>query len=150
MNVIKRFNKDEALKEDQIKRIEDYFYYRWDKDKNLAFNDEGDVKLLETLPIGIQQDLYRRFLFEDFFIVFRKHFSMEVPCAKKGGYFNWSFPVYSNFMCDLVKKMEPVFEEENTFIYIETEEVTEVLYFVEGIFDIGFELNDTKNYVLRY
>ena len=52
-NVIKRFNRDEAMSAEKIKKLEDYFYYRWDKDKNLAFDDEEDTKLLETLPIGL-------------------------------------------------------------------------------------------------
>ena len=53
-------------------------------------------------------------------------------------------------MLDLVKNMEPRFEYENTIIFKETDEVTEVLFFVQGAFTLGFEVNEKHHMVLRY
>jgi hypothetical protein len=35
-------------------------------------------------------------------------------------------------------------------IFDELEQVTHVLFFQSGIFDVGFDLNGKKNYALRY
>lgn len=40
-NVIRRFNKNESMDFEEKKKYEEYFYYRWDKDKNQAFLDES-------------------------------------------------------------------------------------------------------------
>ena len=53
-------------------------------------------------------------------------------------------------MLDLVKNMEPRYENENTILFAEVEEVTEVIFFVEGIFEIGFEMNGKQHFVLRF
>ena len=53
-------------------------------------------------------------------------------------------------MVDLMMKMEPRFELNQTIVFSELEEVTEVVLFVNGRFDIGFEMNEKKIFVLRY
>lgn len=39
---------------------------------------------------------------------------------------------------------------EDIVIYKELDEITEVIFFVNGQFDIGFEVNGQVTYVLRY
>lgn len=58
--------------------------------------------------------------------------------------------MYSDFMVSLMQMMEPRFMLTNTIIFHELDEVTEVLFFKNGSFDLGFELNGKHQYVLRY
>ena len=53
-------------------------------------------------------------------------------------------------MVDLMMKMEPRYEQKGTIVFSELEEVTEVVFFINGSFDIGFEMNEKKCYALRY
>lgn len=59
-------------------------------------------------------------------------------------------PVYQEFITDLVQNMEPRFEYANTIVYTELDEITEVIFFIDGQFDIGFEINGKQIFVLRY
>ena len=38
----------------------------------------------------------------------------------------------------------------NTVIYNELDEITEVIFFTDGQFDLGFEVNGKRFFVLRY
>ena len=46
--------------------------------------------------------------------------------------------------------LEPRSEEKDEIIFDELEEMTEVVLFVKGTFDIGFEINGKKFYVKRF
>lgn len=50
----------------------------------------------------------------------------------------------------MVQQLEPRFEYEETIIFQELDEVTEVIFFVDGKFDLGFEINGKEVYVIRY
>ena len=54
------------------------------------------------------------------------------------------------FLTDLVKKLEPRFVPTDTVIYSELDEITEVIFFTDGKFDLGFEVNGERFFVLRY
>ena len=53
-------------------------------------------------------------------------------------------------MLDLMTRLEPRFEEKGETIYEELDEVNEVIMFVRGSFDIGFEVNGKKLFVKRF
>jgi hypothetical protein len=53
-------------------------------------------------------------------------------------------------MLDLMRRFEPRFEEKNETIFEELDEVSEVILFVRGSFDIGFEINGKKIFVKRF
>jgi hypothetical protein len=52
-------------------------------------------------------------------------------------------------MLILLQNLEPRQEFENNIIYEELDEVNEIIFFVKGTVDIGFEINHKKHYVLR-
>lgn len=56
---------------------------------------------------------------------------------------------YRRFMESLLNCLEPRREERNVIIYDELDEVNEVIFFEEGVVDVGFDLNRKKSYVLR-
>lgn len=46
--------------------------------------------------------------------------------------------------------MEPTFAYPNSIIYHELDEITEVIFYYDGKFDLGYEINGKNYYVLRY
>ena len=53
-------------------------------------------------------------------------------------------------MLDLMTRLEPRFEEKDETKNEELDEVNEVVMFVRGSFDIGFEVNGKKIFVKRF
>lgn len=131
--------------------IEKYFTHRWEHYKNLAFQTDEEVALLNELPDDVKNDLFSLFLFESFIKVFHCNFSVQIPNSYHSmSYFNWGNPVYAHFMTDLMQKMEPTFSRQNQIIYHELDEITEVVFYYDGKFDLGYEINGKNFYVLRY
>lgn len=65
-------------------------------------------------------------------------------------YFKLHNPVYKDFMVEMMQYLEPKYEHADKIIFEELEEVTFVLLFLDGKFDIGYELNGVQHFVLRY
>ena len=53
-------------------------------------------------------------------------------------------------MMDLLQALEPRVEAKNVILFDELEEVNEVLFFVNGVHEVGYELNGEKKYVLKF
>ena len=53
-------------------------------------------------------------------------------------------------MIELLSKLEPRQELANSIIYNELQEVTELFFFLQGQFEIGFDVNGKRFYSLRY
>jgi hypothetical protein len=58
--------------------------------------------------------------------------------------------MYRKFMIEMLGYLEPRREEKDKILFEELDEVNEVIFFNNGIYEIGFEINRTKEYVLRY
>lgn len=65
-------------------------------------------------------------------------------------YFTWDTDIYSEMMLDLLQHLEPRFEEKDVTLLDELDEVSEVVLFVRGKFDIGFEVNGKRRFVKRF
>jgi hypothetical protein len=53
-------------------------------------------------------------------------------------------------MMDLMQHLEPRFEPKNSILIDELDEVNEVLFFPQGRYEIGFEINGVKKFMLEY
>lgn len=53
-------------------------------------------------------------------------------------------------MVDVLSSLEPRVEEQNTILFDELEEISEVLFIHDGTYEIGFEINYQTKFVLRY
>ena len=53
-------------------------------------------------------------------------------------------------MIEIMQALEPIRISKHTKLFSEQEEVTEVYFFMKGIFDIGFNINLETCYTLRY
>ena len=53
-------------------------------------------------------------------------------------------------MIELLKNLEPRREKKGSVLFEELEEITEIFFISQGTIDIGYEINKTTKYVLRY
>ena len=53
-------------------------------------------------------------------------------------------------MIDIMLGLEPYHCDANVNFYNELEEINQVTFFINGIFDVGFEINSQAHYVLRF
>ena len=147
---IQEFNGQKPLDLDLKKQIEEHFEYRWQQDKLAAFRDDADLSIFDQLPIDTQVCMYKEFLFKDFLKTYKRTFCFrDYDCPDQPAFFTWENPGYRNFMFDLLKCLEPRIMWKNEIILEELDEVCEVIFFMTGAVDIGFEINREMNYVLR-
>ena len=53
-------------------------------------------------------------------------------------------------MMDVMKKLEPRQEEPDVILFKELDEVNEVLFFYDGTYQIGYELNNDYYFPLQF
>lgn len=46
--------------------------------------------------------------------------------------------------------MEPRYEPSETIIFHELDQISEIIFFENGTFDVGFEVNGESFFILRY
>jgi hypothetical protein len=148
---IRKFNDDSEMKEDLRNSIECHFDYKWEHDKNQAFLLEEDLNNFRQLPSEVQTKIYQDFLFSDFLETFKQTFAFpkrENPNLH--AFYSWHDFEYKNFMIDILQALEPRCENSNEILINELDEQNEVLFFNNGTYEIGYEINRVKKYVLRF
>lgn len=65
-------------------------------------------------------------------------------------YYTWEDTEYRDFMMELLTKLEPRFENAGSILFEELDEINEIFFVSKGQVDIGYELNKTKKFVIRY
>tara|TARA_B110000285_G_C15131051_1_gene623618 strand:- start:1139 stop:1552 length:414 start_codon:yes stop_codon:yes gene_type:complete len=94
--------------------------------------------------------MYKDFLFKDFLENYKRTFCFrDYDNIDQPAFFTWESSMYSNFMFDLLRVLEPRIQQKNEIIFNELDEVNEVIFFMSGAVDIGFEINRKQAYVLR-
>ena len=94
--------------------------------------------------------MYKDFLFKDFLENYKRTFSFrDYENFDQPAFFTWENPTYRNFMFELLQVLEPRIQLKNEIIFNELDEVNEVIFFMSGSIDIGFEINRHQIYVLR-
>lgn len=63
---IEKFNGNLRLSSHIYTDFEDYFQYRWEKNRNHAICTQSDEDLLDQLPKSVQIQIYTEYLFKDF------------------------------------------------------------------------------------
>lgn len=64
--------------------------------------------------------------------------------------YTWFDKTYSDFMMDVLYQLEPRKEPKGEILVDELEEFTEVLFFMTGMFDIGYSINKKNMFKLRF
>jgi hypothetical protein len=58
-------------------KVEEFFDYKWNFDKNQALDDPEEKEILAQLPNEVQDRLMTNFIFRDFLGIFRAFFRIE-------------------------------------------------------------------------
>jgi len=53
-------------------------------------------------------------------------------------------------MVGVLKSLEPIYEKKNTIIINELDEQNELLYYYNGTYAIGYEINRIKRFVIQF
>ena len=70
------------------------------------------------LPKNVQSNLYKDYLFHDFYHHYRKFFAFENHTnLEKYSFYNWDDPVYSEFMIQIFQNLNPVYFDPKENIY---------------------------------
>jgi len=64
-------------------------------------------------------------------------------------FYTWNDVQYQNFMIEILKSLEPRIFAPREIIYVELDEVNEILFIESGEYDIGYEVNKTEKFKLR-
>ena len=117
----------------------------------MAFQEDADLSIFGQLPDEVRQMMYTEFLFRDFLESYKNTFSSfpNEDSVNQNAFFTFYDFQYRRFMESLLNCLEPRREDRNVIIYDELDEVNEVIFFEEGVVDVGFDLNRKKSYVLR-
>lgn len=77
------------------------------------------------------------------FKTFGKHFDKHKRFSNFHAhtFYTWNDTQYRDFMMDMLMKLEPRYESENTIIIDELDEMTEIIFVYKGIINVGYEIN---------
>ena len=53
-------------------------------------------------------------------------------------------------MMDLMVRLEPRYEEGDTILLNELDEINEVIYFIKGCYLVGYEINTEIKYIIEF
>lgn len=106
--------------------------------------------MFDQIPEEIQDCIFYKFLYSKFLRDFKWFFECEKKFTKiKYNFYTWDDQVYRDFMIQVLIKLEPRREEKESVIFYELDDFSEILFFMKGYVDIGFELNRKRFFVLR-
>lgn len=72
--VLQEFNMRKEIETELQNRIRRFMTEKWDRDKNNFHLTDLDESLLSQLSIDCKMDLYTKFIFKDFIVIFRRFF----------------------------------------------------------------------------
>lgn len=145
---LKYYNKNKLFNLKMKEKIEEYFQYRWENDRNAAICMKSDLVLLAELPHDVQDRLLCSFLFSDFIQTFRSFF--RLPKENQGGLimfksrptmFTWQDQFYRDFMSELIRRLEPWYTHARATVFAELDEFGEIIFVNQGVIGLGFEIN---------
>lgn len=138
---LKKFNRMIHLEDEFIDNFENFFEYKWSDDRNLAFQTHADLKIFHQMPIEVQTNIYRQFLFKDVIHIFRHYFDLKrFDIDEKNAFYNWENDFYRDFVIEILKSLSPRLEPRGTVIFSSEDSnkdgLNEVLLIWEGKYKI--------------
>lgn len=97
--------------------------------------------IVEQIPTQVVDSIYADFLFRDFLGQYRKFFQIPKLTANMHSRYTWFDDSYRFFMLEILKNLEPRFEEKDTILIEELDEVNEIIFLEKGIFEVGYSVN---------
>ena len=141
-----RFNKNRPLKEEFKHKLEAYFEYRWSNDNNWAMREDTDLAIYEQLPKDIQRMVFSNFLFQNFYFKFKRDWFTfkNFETKNKNAFYYWHNDIYSSFMIDFFKYLEPYQYHPGDVINGELSDVNRILFVMSGELRIGYTVNHVE------
>ena len=103
------------------------------------------------MPNVVKRQIYAEFLFQYFYHEYRHHFDFKRrDTIHEHSFYNWTDYTYEDFMIQIFQSLSPLRFEPMDQIYNELDEIEKVVYLHEGKFDIGYEINRKRFYVVRF
>ena len=102
------------------------------------------------LPETTMAALYCKFLFVDFLEAFNRFFSISKDNGYQHAHYTFEDQDYANMMLIVLSSLECIVTPKDTVIFQELDEITQMYFYMEGIFDIGFEINRVPNPCIRF
>ena len=108
----------------------------------MAFQEETDLSIVDQIPETVILRIYSDFLFGEFLESYQTIFSFRnEDSLNQPAFYTWENQLYRNFMMSLLSVLEPRKQEKDVIMYNELDEVNEVIFFIKGEYDVGFEIN---------
>ena len=101
---------------------------------------------MDQLSDEISDRLLTRFMY----IEFIKKYSIIFEYPKnenKHSRYVWKDDEYRKFMLNILKSLEPIKEEANSYLYNELDEFSSVIFFMEGKYKVGYSINNKYEYL---
>jgi len=95
-------------------------------------------------------DIYKKFLFIRFLKAYNTTFAYSKNNGPLHSRYTWYDTSYRGFMIDILKNLEPRREKKGVKLFQELAEFDEVIFFMQGVYDIGYTLNMQEKYKLRF
>ena len=144
------FNNYTDLEPSQVKRIEDYFHYKWNFDKNNALQLEEVKKMMGNIPLEVNRTIVTDFLFHKFVWQFREIFRFRMwKSIHKHKFYTYEDKVFSDFILNFLKRLSPRYIQKGERMFLEQEEVDEIIFVMHGTYAIGFEINRKEKMIIR-
>ena len=123
----------------------------------MAIDDKDELKMLEQLPVEVQDSLLCKFLFSKFIMKFSKF--LRITKKNSGfnsvfmitrNYYTWKDQDYRGFMTGMLTSLEPRQELKHTIFADELDEVCEINFITKGQVVVGYEINKQKRYCIKF
>lgn len=153
LQCLNKLNGNMPINENFKIRIEQFFDFRWKNDRNSSLDDPEELEVFYQLPFECRDQIYFKFLFQDFLKKFKLFFCVEKNISFKMNYvekqfLTWQERTFSEFTVNLLTKLEPRFEAKKTIIFDELDDVQEIIFVMKGSVVVGYEINRVKKFSL--
>ena len=141
--ILRNFNYNEDINISLKRKIEKYFEYKWEVDKNLIINKPDYNTFFEQIPTEVIDAVYQKFLFVDFLNSYKKLFKYpKHDSPHKHAVYTWDDVEYRALMFGILNNLEPIQFEKHEIIFYELDEYS-AIYFVMGgaFFQVGYTIN---------
>lgn len=170
LGILTHLNGNKPIKKELTTSIEQYYDYYWSQDKNYAIKAEDKANFSDDLQIHQQTEIYKGYLFADFIYMFRIPFRMtkdnqadlDAEQEVNKAFYGWEDTQYSQFMMQILSKLEPRFYQADDYILLEGDEVNEQIFVIPhtnsstfqklkvGKYTIGFTEGNKRYFHLKF
>ena len=103
-----------------------------------------------NLPWEVNRRIVTDFLFHKFIVRFRDLFRFRMwKSNTKYKFYTYDDQVFSEFILNYLQRLSPRYIEKGERLFLEQEEVDEIIFVMQGTYAIGFEINKKEKMVIR-